>query len=180
MNAPIDVSDVVIRTDRLVLRPFKPDDLQDLYRYARVDGVGQMAGWLPHRNPEESRRVLDGFIRGKKTFAIEYRGEVIGSIGVEAYEESELPELQSQKGRELGYVLSKAYWGQGLMPEAVRGVIRRLFEEQKLDFLVCGHFVENLQSWRVQEKCGFSHYKRSTYTTQYGETQDSWISLLRR
>lgn len=180
MNPQIDVSDVVIRTDRLVLRPFKPDDLQDLYRYASVDGVGQMAGWLPHRNLEESSRVLDWFIQGKKTFAIEYRGEVIGSIGIEAYNESELPELQSQKGREIGYVLSKAYWGQGLMPEAVRGVIRWLFEEEKLDFLVCGHFVENLQSWRVQEKCGFVHYKRTPYTTQYGETKDHWISLLQR
>ena len=81
---------------------------------------------------------------------------------------------------EIGYVLSKAYWGQGLMPEAVRGVIRWLFEEEKLDFLVCGHFVENLQSWRVQEKCGFVRYKRTPYTTQYGETKDHWISLLQR
>ena len=41
MNADIDISQVVIRTDRLILRPWQESDLQDLYEYAKVDGVGQ-------------------------------------------------------------------------------------------------------------------------------------------
>ena len=44
MNPPIDISNVVLTTERLVLRPWRETDLEDLYEYAKVDGVGQMAG----------------------------------------------------------------------------------------------------------------------------------------
>ena len=81
MNVPIDISTVTLKTDRLLLRPWRETDLQDLYRYASVDGVGQMAGWTPHKDLEESGRILRMFIEGKKTFALEYQGRVIGSLG---------------------------------------------------------------------------------------------------
>ena len=58
MNAPIDITGVELKTERLILRPWRESDLEDLYAYARVDGVGQMAGWLPHRDLDESRRIL--------------------------------------------------------------------------------------------------------------------------
>lgn len=180
MNKEIDISQVTLYTDRLVLRPWKPDDLHDLYEYAKVDGVGQMAGWTPHKSIDETKQILDNFIRHRKTFAIVYNGKAIGSLGIEKYNEKELPAYDEKMGRELGYVLSKAYWGQGLMPEAVREVIRWLFEEEKLDFIVCGHFTDNPQSWRVQEKCGFVHYKKSKYETVCGDVKENWISLLER
>ena len=44
MNTPIDISNVVLTTERLVLRPWRETDLEDLYEYAKVDGVGQVAG----------------------------------------------------------------------------------------------------------------------------------------
>ena len=113
MNAFIDVSEVVLKTERLILRPFNLEDVDDLYEYAHVDGVGQMAGWLPHKNKEESLKILKMFIEEKKTFAIEYNGKVIGSIGIEKYPESELEEFKEKRGREIGYALSKDYWGQG-------------------------------------------------------------------
>ena len=47
MNKPIDISNVVISTPRLTLRPWRETDLADFYEYASVDGVGQMAGWPP-------------------------------------------------------------------------------------------------------------------------------------
>jgi len=50
MNTPIDISNVTLTTRRLHLRPWKQADLDDLYEYARVDGVGQTAGWLPHES----------------------------------------------------------------------------------------------------------------------------------
>lgn len=180
MNATIDVSNVILHTERLTLRPFRSDDLSDFYEYASVDGVGQMAGWLPHKNRKESRVILDMFIAEKKTFAIEYEGKVIGSLGVEEYDEAELPAYREKRGRELGYVLSKAYWGRGLMPEAVRAVIDYLFGTLKLDFLVCGHFTDNDQSRRVQEKCGFRHVKLIRYETRYGIVKDCWLSVLER
>ena len=54
MNKQIDITGVVLTTDRLTLRPWRESDLNDFYEYASVDGVGQMAGWNPHRNVEGS------------------------------------------------------------------------------------------------------------------------------
>ena len=180
MNVEIDISNVILHTDRLTLRPWKLNDLSDLYEYASIDGVGQMAGWTPHQDIEESRKILQMFIFEKKTFALEFGGKVIGSLGIEEYHEKELPEFQDKRGRELGFVLSKDYWGRGLMPEAVQAVIKYLFETVGLDFIVCGHFVENLQSQRAQEKCGFKHYKLVKYTTRSGVLHDCWLSILER
>lgn len=177
MNKQIDISRVALKTKRLTLRPWRLSDLQDFYEYASVDGVGQMAGWNPHQNIEESKKILEMFIRDKKTLALEYQGKVIGSIGIEEYEEENYPELDSLQGREIGYVLSKAYWGNGLMPEAVRAVVSYLFDTVELDFILVGHFEWNMQSRRVIEKCGFEKVKTTKYKTQYDtiETSEQYI-----
>ena len=86
MNKHIDISNIVLSTNRLTLRPWRESDLNDFYEYASVDGVGQMAGWNPHRSIEESKTILSHFISGKHVFALEYQGKVIGSLGIEEYE----------------------------------------------------------------------------------------------
>ena len=101
MNVRIDISNVILKTDRLILRPWTIEDLDDFYEYAKVDGVGQMAGWYPHKNKEETLMILNMFIDEKKTFAIVYDDKVIGSLGIEEYDEKELPEYQNKKGREI-------------------------------------------------------------------------------
>ena len=106
MNTPMDITNVILKTDRLTLRPWQESDLSDFYEYARVDGVGQMAGWLPHESKETTRMILDSFIAHKKTFALELDGKVIGSLGIELYKEDEFPELDGLRGRSIGYVLS--------------------------------------------------------------------------
>lgn len=178
MNKAIDISGIILNTERLVLRPWRESDLEDFFEYASVDGVGQMAGWLPHKNIEESRNILDKFISNKKTFALEYQGKVIGSLGIEFYNEEHYPELALLKGREIGYVLSKEYWGRGLMPEAVKAVIQYLFEVENLDFILVGHFERNRQSARVIEKCGFEYIKTVPYETQCGTVETSLESIL--
>lgn len=178
MNVPIDITQVTLKTERLLLRPWKPTDLDDFYEYASVDGVGQMAGWSPHKSIEESREILDRFIGGKHVFALEHKGKVIGSLGIEKYPEDKFPEFAELKCREIGYVLSKDYWGRGLMPEAVREVIRYLFEDLGLDAIFCGHFRRNAQSARVQEKCGFKHYSTMDYQTQIGTVEDAEVNIL--
>ena len=178
MNAPIDISKVTLITKRLVLRPWKQDDLDDFFEYASVDGVGQMAGWKPHENKQETQKILDSFIEHKKTFALEYQGKVIGSLGIELYNEERFPEFADLKCREIGYVLSKAYWGNGFMPEAVNEVLRYLFEDAGLDVIFCGHFLSNHQSARVQEKCGFRHYAYGKYETKFGTVEDDELNIL--
>lgn len=51
----------------------------------------------------------------------------------------------------IGYVLSEDYWGKGLMTEAVKEVIRYLFEEVKLDIITIYHYPFNVRSKRVIE-----------------------------
>ena len=178
MNKRIDITNVVLTTDRLTLRPWRESDLNDFYEYASVDGVGQMAGWNPHRNVEESNIILSHFIGGKHVFALEYQGKVIGSLGIEEYSEDNYPELDTLQGREIGYVLSKAYWGQGLMPEAVKAVIDWLFHEVQLDFIIVGHFDHNVQSKRVIEKCGFQYIKSTRFETRYDTVENSMEYIL--
>ena len=153
MNPEIDISNVILKTERLLIRPWRQSDLDDFYSYASVDGVGQMAGWKPHESKEESKIILDMFISHKKTFALEYQGKVIGSVGIEKYNETHFPEFKNKKCREIGYVLSKEYWGQGLMPEALKEVIRFLFENANLDVIFCGHFIVNIGIRVPIQKC---------------------------
>ena len=180
MNALIDISQVVLKTPRLTLRPWRESDLEDFYEYCKVDGVGQLAGWLPHENINVSKAILESFISGKKTFALEYKGKVIGSLGLEEYPEEKHPHLSYLRGRSIGYVLSKDYWGMGLMTEAVQAVIDYAFHTLRLDFLFVGHFLHNHRSRRVIEKCGFFYMGDGTYNTRYGTTEMVRDYILKR
>lgn len=181
MNMPFRINGTKIETQRLILRPFRQEDLADFYAYASVAGVGEMAGWKHHESLEESQKILDMFISEDKTFAIclKETDKVIGSLGVEEYGmEQTLTEFTDYKGREIGYVLGKDYWGRGLMPEAVRGVIDYLFRERDLDFLTCGYYDFNSQSKRVQEKCGFRPYRKLVMDTRLGTKEPGVLNLL--
>ena len=181
MNADFKINGLVLNTDRLVLRAFKQSDLDDFYEYASVEGVGEMAGWPHHESKDKTQSILNNFISEDKTFAICLKpsGKVIGSLGVEKYGlEEKLTEFDGYLGREIGFVLSKAYWGQGLMAEAVSAVIGYLFNELGLDFLTCGYYDFNFRSKRVQEKCGFKPYRKLIFETKLGTKEPSVLNLL--
>ncbi len=183
MDAYIDITNKVLETERLILRPWQETDLQDFFEYASVDGVGQMAGWMPHESIEKSRAILGRFIEGKHTFAMEYKGngKVIGSLGIESSERRPMPEPYCfLPGRELGYVLSKDYWGLGLMTEAVRRVIPCCFEDFSCSFLTINFYAENHRSERVAQKCGFRPFMVfSDYPTLYGTTT-AYLTILEK
>lgn len=172
MNIPIDLKNTILTTDRLILRPWSMDDLDDFYAYASVDGVGQMAGWMPHRSRDESREILEKFIEGGHIFALEHKYDrrVIGSLGLHGTRFQNLPPEENpyadQRTVEIGYVLSKAYWGQGLMPEAVRRVQQYLFEELSADMVFVCHYDFNTQSRRVIEKCGFVFHNEEEHVAR--------------
>ena len=181
MNAPFAINGLIIETERLLLRPFEAADLNDFYEYASVEGVGEMAGWKHHESIEKSQEILDRFIKEDKTFAIVLKenNKVIGSLGVEKYGmEHALTEFDGYIGREIGYVLSKSYWGKGLMPEAVRAIIRYLFDDLHFDFLLCGYYDFNIQSKKVQEKCGFKPYRKLVMDTRMGTAEPGVLNLL--
>ena len=181
MNAAFETNGLLIETERLLLRPFEQADLYEFHEYASVEDVGEMAGWKHHETVEQTQEILDRFIEEKKTFAIVLKenNKVIGSLGVEKYGmEEALTEFDNYKGREIGYVLSKDYWGRGIMPEAVHAVIDYLFNDLDLDFLICGYYDFNKQSKKVQEKCGFKPYRRLVMDTLLGTTEPGILNLL--
>lgn len=159
MNVNIDISNCILKTERTTLRPFQISDLSDFYEFAKVEGVGEMAGWKHHSSINESRVILNNLILHKKVFAIVYGNKVIGSIAIKEYNEKRLPEFNEKKAREIGFVLSKDYWGRGLMTEVLTRVVDYLFLDLELDIIICGYFDFNKRSKRVQEKLNFKYYK---------------------
>ena len=103
MNGKINVENINIETERLLINKWELTDAEDLFAYARVDGVGQAAGWSPHKSVEESKGILLSFIKEKKTLAIRLKddGRAIGSIGVEELK-CERHKRSKKTGRELG------------------------------------------------------------------------------
>ena len=181
MNAEFKINSKIIETKRLILRAFTLKDLDDFYEYASVQGVGERAGWAHHKSKQESQEILKRFIAEDKTFAICLKkdGKVIGSLGVEKYGlEESLTEFNGYLGREIGYVLAKPCWGNGIMTEAVTAVIEYLFKEVGLDFLICGYYDFNAQSKRVQEKCGFKPYRKLVMDTRMGTKEPGVLNLL--
>ena len=181
MNAEFKINNKIIETKRLILRAFTLKDLDDFYEYASVEGVGERAGWTHHKSKQESQEILERFIAEDKTFAICLKkdGKVIGSLGVEKYGlEESLTEFNGYLGREIGYVLAKPCWGNGIMTEAVTAVIEYLFKEIDLDFLICGYYDFNAQSKRVQEKCGFKPYRKLVMDTRMGTKEPGVLNLL--
>ena len=167
MDNCIDTSQIVIETERLVLRAFTEDDLSDFYSYASVPGVGEMAGWPHHQSIEISESILRSFIEQNEVFAVFHkaRGKVIGSLGVHAPPPwlSEDERYKNLNAYKIGYVLAKDFWGQGLMPEAVKAVIDYGFNKLGIDAFTCEHFTENSQSRRVIEKTGFEFVMNGEY-----------------
>ena len=183
MDVVIDVTKISITTDRLLLRPWLEADLFDFYEYASVPGVGEMAGWECHKSYNTSRRVMQTFMDEKNVFAIVHRqdNKAIGSFGIHKSWANEDDRFSELRVKEIGYVLSKDYWGLGLMPEAVCTVIDYGFEELGLEAFTCGHFKDNLQSKRVIEKCGFVFVKEGEfYATQLRRSFEDLKYILQR
>ena len=158
MDIKVDFTDLVIKTDRLILRAFNDNDLEDLYAYAKTPGLGEMAGWPHHKSIEDSKEVLERFKKNKDVLAIEKEGKVIGSIGLHPVDSEFYKEFEDKKGKEIGFVLSEDFHRQKIMTEAVKALMKYAFEDLGLDYISAGYFRGNFKSRWFQQKLGFSYY----------------------
>ncbi len=144
-----------LETKRLVLRPFLDTDAEDVYAYAQDPRVGPAAGWPPHTSLENSLEIVRTVFAAPNVFAVvdKESGKVIGSAGFVGRHRTELP----GPDEELGYALSPAFWGRGLMTEAARELLRFGFKDLNLSTVWCNHYDGNARSKRVIEKCGFQY-----------------------
>lgn len=147
-----------LETERLILRRWRETDAESLYEYAKSPKVGPVAGWPAHTSIENSREIIRTVFAADETYAVCLKENNIAigcaAITVGAESNLKLPETEG----EIGYWIGVPFWGQGLIPEAVRELIRRGFEELHLQKLWCGYFEGNTKSKRVQEKCGFIYH----------------------
>ena len=146
---------IMLQTERLILRPWREDDAETLYKYASDPEVGPRAGWPPHKSVEESLEVIRKIFSGEGMWAVVLKetSEVIGCVGYLSSSASNLKIAVDQA--EVGYWIARPYWGKGICTEALRKVIEYCFQIKGFTALWGDYFPENPASGKVMEKCGF-------------------------
>ena len=146
---------MILQTERILLRPWRDDDAEALFKYASDPEVGPRAGWPPHKSVEESLEIIHTVFNNDTNWAIELKstGEAIGAIGYMPTHESNLP---SREGEPLvGYWVGKPYWNQGICTEALEVMLEHIRKTTDIKSLISSHYFDNPASGRVMEKCGF-------------------------
>ena len=149
---------MILETERLILRSWEERDANDLFQYASNPEVGPIAGWPVHTSIENSKEIIKNVLSAPETYAVVLKETMkpVGSIGLMIGSASDkgIPDTEG----EIGYWIGVSYWGQCLIPEAVREIMRRGFNDLNLEKLWCGYFDGNTKSKRVQEICGFRYH----------------------
>lgn len=148
---------VTLETERLILRQYRTEDAEDMFRnWAASEEVTRFLTWEPYKSVDDVRGyiqwIIDNYSDNKYEWMIEWKetNEAIGTIGVISIRED-------IAGCEIGYCLSEYYWGKGIMPEALKEVIRFLFEEVGMNRIHATHDPNNPKSGKVMEKCGMKY-----------------------
>ena len=151
-----------IRTERLLLRPAKPDDLPAFHTI--LSDARATAYWStpPHRDIAETESWLAAMLaidpaKGED-FAIELDGRLIGKVGL-----FEFPEI--------GFILHPDAWGMGYAGEALRPVLERAFAVHRLPFVEADVDPRNAPSLRLLQSMGFVETGRAARTWKVG---DEW------
>jgi len=172
---------MILTTERLILRPWQESDAEDLYTYARDPEVGPPARWPPHTSVENSREIIINILSAPDTFAVCGKdNRPIGSIGLKHKGNTDMTDRDDEC--ELGYWLGKLFWGQGIIPEAAREILRYAFEDLGMRAVWCGYYDGNTKSRRVQEKLGFVyiHATEGLEVRALGEIRTGHLNLMTR
>lgn len=171
-----------MQTERLILRSWQESDAESLYKYAKDPDVGPIAGWPVHTSVENSLEIIKTVLSADGTYAVCLKSDnkAIGSVGLTVGKASNL-NLPDTEG-EIGYWIGVPFWGQGLIPEAVKEMIRHGFEDLKLEKIWCMCFDGNIKSKRVQEKCGFvyHHTDKDIHWKLMDDIRTEHITCIRR
>ena len=169
-------------TDRLILRRFVIEDAEDMYRnWASDPEVTKFLTWPAHASADISRMLLNDWISRYETgdyfnWAMEWKetGRVIGNISVVRLRE-DIDEA------EIGYCMSRAFWGRGIMPEALKAVLDYLFDTAGMNRVAACHDVNNPKSGRVMEKAGMKKegVLRQSEKNNQGICDAVWRAMVR-
>jgi len=155
-----------IRTERLLLRRARADDLDAIHRV--LSDARAMRYWstTPHEDIDQTREWLDEMIAtpedARDDFIVEIDGAVIGKAGC-------------WRVPEIGFILHPDWWGQGIAREALAAVIERLFAERGLAEITADVDPRNLRSLALLERLGFRETGRAARTWHVG---DEWCDSI--
>ena len=150
------------RTERLVLRPAREDDLEGIH--AILSDPRAMTYWStpPHQTVDQSREWLAKMIAVRlpegEDMIIELDGQVIGKAGLWRFPE-------------IGFILNPDYWGQGYALEALSLVLDRGFEVHGLQTVEADVDPRNVSSLKLLQRLGFKETGRKERTWLIG---DQW------
>lgn len=171
----------VLETERLVLRAFTMDDVDDFFRIYADPQVMRYFGSAPLTTRAEAQQRVERTItafreRAGIRWAITRRGapQMIGSCG--------FWRLVTEHHRaEVGYDLASAHWGQGIMPEALAAILAWGFTRLGLHSVEAQIAPANHGSRRVLEKLGFVQegYFRENFYEDGQFTDTAVFSLLK-
>jgi len=143
-----------IRTERLLLRPVEPSDLEATHAYASDIENTKYMMYLPYESIEETRQAIEIAVEQWKSdrpthweFAVTRDGELIGGVTLYFVSEGEF---------ELGWVLSKKYWHQGYAAEAAQGLVDYARQKLNAKRIFAGCDRENTASENVMRRLGMS------------------------
>lgn len=148
---------MILKTERLILRPWVESDAESLYEYAKDPDIGPIAGWQVHTSVENSLEIIRTVFSAPEVYAVCLKEDniAIGCIGLQLKGSTSLTNRDDEC--ELGYWIGKPFWGNGYIPEAAREMLRHGFEDLGMTKIWCSYYDGNLKSKRVQEKCGFRY-----------------------
>ena len=171
-----------IETDRLILRRFRVEDAEEMYaNWASDPEVTRFLTWPPHASVDVTLSLLADWVSryedgGYFNWLMEYKetGKAIGNISVVRLDES-------IEEAEIGYCMSRAYWGQELMPEALKAVMDYLFDVAGLNRVAACHDANNPKSGRVMDKAGMKQegILRSAGKNNLGICDKVWHAMIR-
>ena len=170
----------VLTTQRLTLRPFAPDDAQDMFtNWASDPEVTKFLMWPAHASVAVSEAVLADWVPHYAEpdyyhWAIEYDGHAIGSIAVVDHDDR-------VRKAHIGYALSRKMWRQGVISEALQAVMNFLFDEVGYQRIESRHDPRNPHSGGVMRKCGMKYegtLRQSDWNNQ-GVCDACWYALLK-
>ncbi len=138
-----------LRTERLLLRPFRSDDVDDVLAYATDSEWNRYLGLPePYTRRSAEEFVATAILSDREMhpmWAIEHEGYVAGGINLNVH---------GLTRAEMGYSLARPLWGRGLTTEAAQSVIAYGFGALGLARVHACADIRNRASWRVMEKLG--------------------------
>jgi RimJ/RimL family protein N-acetyltransferase len=158
---------MILKTQNLLLRPWRESDAECLYHFAKNPNVGPIAGWPPHKSVDDSLNIIKTVFSKRETYAIVMNNIPIGCVGLLFHPDTN--HWWGEGACELGYWIAEEFWGNGYVVEASKAIIKRAFDDLNVTQIYASYRIENSQSKRVLEKLGFKYYTELVNQNYLGE-----------